>query len=169
MANHYRSVLAGGAGATGDAVAADVLTGKTFSNASAVGIAGSMPNNGAVAGVATLGQPYTIAEGYHNGLGSVTAGAPTTLADINITNIAGKSASSATGLTIGDVILIMLRVEDTVSSISAVGLNVISTAYHNATTNVRMLCVLCVATNTSASISTPTEDYANGIMWAKLS
>lgn len=75
MANHYRSVLASGGGVqpTGDAVAADVLTGKTFSNANAVGIAGTMPNRGAVSGQATPSQPYTIPAGYHNGSGVVTA------------------------------------------------------------------------------------------------
>lgn len=75
MANHYRSVLESGGGVqpTGDAVAADVLTGKTFSNANAVGIAGTMPNRGAVSGQATPSQPYTIPAGYHNGNGVVTA------------------------------------------------------------------------------------------------
>lgn len=75
MANHYRSVLASGGGIqpTGDAVAADVLSGKTFSNASAVGINGTMPNRGAVSGQATPSQPYTIPAGYHNGSGIVTA------------------------------------------------------------------------------------------------
>lgn len=75
MANHYRSVLASGGGVqpTGDAIAADVLTGKTFSNANTVGITGTMPNNGAVSGQATPSQPYTIPAGYHNGSGVVTA------------------------------------------------------------------------------------------------
>lgn len=75
MSNLYRSVLASGGGVvpTGDAVAADVLTGKTFSNASDVGISGTMPNNGAVSGTATPSQPYTIPAGYHNGNGIVTA------------------------------------------------------------------------------------------------
>ena len=74
MANMYRSVLSGGGTApTGDATAADVLTGKTFSNAQSVGIAGTMPNRGAVSGTATASQPYTIPAGYHNGNGVVTA------------------------------------------------------------------------------------------------
>lgn len=78
MANHYRSVLSSGGGVqpTGDAVAADVLAGKTFSNASAVGINGTMPNRGAVSGQATPSQPYTIPAGYHNGSGVVTATSP---------------------------------------------------------------------------------------------
>lgn len=74
MANMYRSVLSGGGTApTGDAVAADVLSGKTFSNAQSTGISGTMVNNGAVSGVATPSQPYTVPEGYHNGNGTVTA------------------------------------------------------------------------------------------------
>ena len=74
MANMYRSVLAsGGTAPTGDAIASDVLTGKTFSNAQATGINGTMPNNGAVSGTATPAQPYTIPAGYHNGNGVVTA------------------------------------------------------------------------------------------------
>lgn len=73
MSNAYRSVLAsGGVAPTGDAVAADVLTGKTFSNANAVGIAGTMVNRGAVSATISAGQSYTIPEGYHNGSGVVT-------------------------------------------------------------------------------------------------
>lgn len=84
MGNNYRSVLAnGGAQPTGDAVAADVLTGKTFSNASAVGVSGTMPNNGAVSGTVAPGESYTIPAGYHNGSGTVTGRAitPTKLDD----------------------------------------------------------------------------------------
>lgn len=74
MANMYRSGLSGGGvQPTGNAVAADVLTGKTFSNASAVGISGTMPNNGAVNVNLTNGQTYTVPRGYHNGNGTVTA------------------------------------------------------------------------------------------------
>ena len=77
MSNAYRSVLeSGGVTPTGDAVAADVLTGKTFSNANAVGIAGTMTNNGAVSQTLLPGQSYTIPEGYHNGNGVVSASAP---------------------------------------------------------------------------------------------
>lgn len=73
MANMYRSVLeSGGTAPTGDAVASDVLTGKTFSNAQGVGIAGTMPNNGAVTATVAGGQSYTIPAGYHDGSGTVT-------------------------------------------------------------------------------------------------
>lgn len=72
MANQYRSVLAGGAGTGGDAVASEVLSGKTFTNDNGPQT-GSMPNRGAVSGSATPSTPYTIPEGYHNGEGSVIA------------------------------------------------------------------------------------------------
>ena len=74
MSNAYRSTLAGGGSApVGDATAADVLSGKTFSGAVGSGVTGTMTNNGAVSGTATPTTPYTIPEGYHNGLGQVTA------------------------------------------------------------------------------------------------
>jgi hypothetical protein len=66
---------------TGTAVAADVLTGKTFSNATGVGISGGMPNNGAV--TITPGTfAQTIAAGYHNGSGTVAGDANLTAANI---------------------------------------------------------------------------------------
>lgn len=57
---------------TGNASASDVLSGKTFMNSNGAQT-GAMPNRGAVSGTATPSQPYTIPEGYHNGLGTVTA------------------------------------------------------------------------------------------------
>lgn len=74
MANQYRSVLASG-GATptgGDAVASEVLSGKTFTNDQGPQT-GTMPNRGAVSQTLSGGQSYTIPEGYHNGNGTVTA------------------------------------------------------------------------------------------------
>ena len=74
MANAFRSVLASGGGVvpTGNAQPADVLAGKTFSNADGIDKTGTMVNRGAVSGVATPSQPYTIPAGYHNGSGVVT-------------------------------------------------------------------------------------------------
>jgi hypothetical protein len=64
------STSGGGGDAEGTAVAADVLTGKTFSNDSAIGLSGSMPNNGAInITPGTSSQP--ILAGYHNGSGVV--------------------------------------------------------------------------------------------------
>lgn len=70
MGNAYRSVLA--LKPTGDAAPANVLAGKTFSNADGTGKTGTMVNNGAVSITLTDQDPtYTIPEGYHNGLGVV--------------------------------------------------------------------------------------------------
>lgn len=102
MANMYRSSLqAGGVQPTGDAVAADVLTGKTFSNANAVGISGSMANNGAVSQTLAAGASYTIPEGYHNGSGTVTAQGATMLG--GITGSQGETLN-LTGLKVGDIL-----------------------------------------------------------------
>ena len=60
----------GGKKPAGDAVAADVLEGKTFSNKDDVNIPGTMANNPAVSYIpGTSGQ--SISEGYHNGSGLV--------------------------------------------------------------------------------------------------
>ncbi len=59
--------------ATGTAVASDVLSGKTFSNSSEVGLTGTMTNRGAVSQTLNAGGSYTIPAGYHNGSGKVTA------------------------------------------------------------------------------------------------
>ena len=74
MANQYRSVLAssGPAPTGGDALPAEVLSGKTFTNDNGAQT-GTMTNNGAVSQTLSAGQSYTIPEGYHNGSGTVTA------------------------------------------------------------------------------------------------
>ena len=72
MANMYKSTLENVLTPTGNATSADVLSGKTFMNANGAQT-GSMTNNGAVSGVATPTQPYTIPAGFHNGSGTVTA------------------------------------------------------------------------------------------------
>lgn len=78
MANKYRSVLASGGGVqpTGNAQPADVLAGKTFSNADGINKTGTMVNNGAVSETLDAGESYTIPAGYHNGSGVVTANDP---------------------------------------------------------------------------------------------
>ncbi len=58
--------------ATGTAVASDVLSGKTFSNSSGVGLTGTMTNRGAINQTLNAGGSYTIPAGYHNGSGKVT-------------------------------------------------------------------------------------------------
>lgn len=63
------------ASAEGNAVVADVLAGKTFSNDADTGLVGTMVNNGSVGTISlgSEGQEYTIPQGYHNGLGKVKA------------------------------------------------------------------------------------------------
>jgi len=57
----------------GTAVASQVLYGKTFTNASGVGLTGTMTNRGAVSTSIAPGSTYTIPSGYHNGSGVVRA------------------------------------------------------------------------------------------------
>ena len=57
---------------TGDATAAEVLSGKTFSSASLENATGTMANRGAWTGSTTGNGNVTIPEGYHNGKGYVS-------------------------------------------------------------------------------------------------
>ena len=56
--------------ADGNAAASHVLAGKIFSNSSAAGLTGTMPNNGAV-NITPGKTSQAIGEGYHDGTGSV--------------------------------------------------------------------------------------------------
>lgn len=56
-----------------DAVAANVLAGKTIVDASGAEIVGTMTDNGAKSSTLDAGGSYTIAAGYHNGSGKITA------------------------------------------------------------------------------------------------
>jgi len=67
--------------ATGDATAANVLTGLTFSNAGNAGVSGSMPNNAAVT-ITPSTTAQIIAAGYHNGSGTVETDTDLTAANI---------------------------------------------------------------------------------------
>ena len=78
---------------SGTAGAAQVLTGYSFSNASGVGISGSMANRGNVTqNLATNGASYTIPVGYHAGGGKITA---------NITNLSAGNIKS--GVSVGGI------------------------------------------------------------------
>ncbi|MGN1321180.1 MAG: hypothetical protein ACI4VJ_01195 [Methanosphaera sp.] len=55
----------------GTAVAANVLSGKTFTNSSGVGLSGTMTNRGAWTSSPTASGKTTIPAGYHNGSGYV--------------------------------------------------------------------------------------------------
>ncbi|NLD18375.1 MAG: hypothetical protein GX666_12470, partial [Tissierellia bacterium] len=65
-----------GEGASGNATASDLLSGKTATT-DAGEITGTMPNRGAVSHSLTINGTYTIPEGYHNGSGQVTQSIPT--------------------------------------------------------------------------------------------
>lgn len=85
--------IGGGGALKGDAVATDVLSGKTFSNANGNKNTGTMPNNGAVTITpSTVNQ--TIAQGYHNGSGVVVGDAdliPSNIKDgVNIFGVVGN-------------------------------------------------------------------------------
>ena len=57
---------------TGDATAAEILTGKT-AYVTGSKVTGSMANNGGVKGtISNLTTPYTIPQGYHDGSGTVS-------------------------------------------------------------------------------------------------
>ena len=62
---------------TGNAAAAQVLSGYTFANASSDSVTGSMTNRGAVSSTIAPGDSYTIPAGYHNGSGVVSASCAT--------------------------------------------------------------------------------------------
>lgn len=85
------------ASAEGNAVAADVLAGKTFSNDNDTGLTGTMANNGPASAetvnLTTAGAEYTIPVGYHSGLRKIKAA---------ITNIA--AAVIKAGTTVGGIV-----------------------------------------------------------------
>ncbi len=92
---------------TGNAVAGEVLTGRTFSNAGAAGVAGAMPNRGGVS-ITPGTADQTIAAGYHNGSGTVDGDAD--LASTNIKSgvdlfgVTGAVIESAGDAAAGDVL-----------------------------------------------------------------
>lgn len=59
---------------TGDATTGDVLSGKTFSNGTAAGVIGTMPNIGAQ-NISPGASPQGITAGYHDGTGEVAGDA----------------------------------------------------------------------------------------------
>lgn len=67
----------GGLGAAGsllgDASASDLMQGKTASSANGLKFSGGIVNRGAASATIAPGGSYTIAEGYHNGGGRITA------------------------------------------------------------------------------------------------
>ena len=76
---------------TGNATAADVLSGKTFANATSDSLTGSMTNRGAVSKALNCGDSYTVPKGYHNGSGTVTANSLASQTGVD----SGKTAATA--------------------------------------------------------------------------
>lgn len=74
----------------GNATAADVVAGKTFTSTAGLKQTGSMVNNGAISEILTSNTSYIIPEGYHNGLGTVTANVSATtnydLSDLTVSS-----------------------------------------------------------------------------------
>ena len=98
------------ASAEGDAVAANVLAGKAFSNDDDTGIMGTMPNNGSVGTITldTQNKEYVIPKGYHNGLGKVKAVISGLIASVikagtTVGDILGTFTSDATAAS-GDIL-----------------------------------------------------------------
>lgn len=83
--------------AAGNAGAADVLSGKTFSNGSASGLTGTIPDNGAT--VYTPGTAdQAVTAGYHNGSGKVAGDADLVAANIKYgTKIFGVTGTFTIG------------------------------------------------------------------------
>ena len=98
----------------GNATAAQVLSGKTFTNASSVNISGTMTNNGAVSKTFTpraSSQTYTIPKGYHNGSGKVTVNAaslqPTSVKTVFTSSTATWDGSATkSGFVVGKITII---------------------------------------------------------------
>ena len=79
----------------GNATVDNVLTEKTFTSANGLKITGTMPNNGSVSKSLNCGGSYTIAKGYHDGTGKITANslASQTSADaVAVDILSGKTA-----------------------------------------------------------------------------
>ncbi|MCP4353954.1 MAG: DUF1566 domain-containing protein, partial [Desulfobacterales bacterium] len=92
---------------SGDAAAGDVFTGKTFSNAGAAGVSGTMADNGAVS-ITPGTSAQTIAAGYHNGSGTVAGDADLAVGNIksgvDIFGVTGTVIESSGDAAAGDVL-----------------------------------------------------------------
>lgn len=146
MANQYRSVLAsGGASTGGDALPAEVLAGKTFTNDNGAQT-GTMPNRGAISQTIAAGSSYTIPEGYHNGSGTVTASS-LNVSDLTFTTSDGYV--QLTNVNIGDTICFVANAsKSTISSV--VGLTEIDS---DSTSSPDSCVVLYKATATTVRVN----------------
>ena len=78
---------------SGTAVAADVLSGKTFSNSSSAGLSGAMTNNGAGGTITPTTTNQTVAAGYWSSANTVSGDANLVAANIK----SGESIFAVTG------------------------------------------------------------------------
>lgn len=122
MADNIDSIVLG----SGNAVEADVLSGKTFSNDSGTGKVGTMPNRGAVSQSLAVNGTYTIPQGYHNGAGQVTQAIPTkgaatiTPSTVNQVIAAGQYLSGAQTIA-GSANLLAANIKEGVNIFGVVG------------------------------------------------
>lgn len=103
-----------GEGASGNAIASDLLSGKTATT-DAGEIVGTMPNRGAVNHSLAINGTYTIPEGFHNGSGTVTQsittkGAQTYTPGTTNLTIASGQYLSGTQTILGDANLVSANI-----------------------------------------------------------
>lgn len=165
MANQYRSVLAssGPAPTGGDALPAEVLSGKTFTNDNGAQT-GTMINRGAVSGTASPTQPYTIPEGYHNGSGVVTADGA-----LNIQQFSQPAALSGITVTEGKHYAVFTANYSGNDQTSITGANVITSfTTRNGDNSGYQGIFLIEATSAAITISGPGSLYVANVRIAQL-
>ncbi|WP_342558765.1 phage tail protein [Metasolibacillus sp. FSL K6-0083] len=117
--------LLGEGGEYGNAVAADVLSGKTIGTEDGV-VSGTMPNRGAVNQNLAANGSYTIPEGYHNGSGKVTQSLTTQAAQTITPGTTNKTIAANRYLTgvqtiLGDTNLIPANILQGVNIFGVIG------------------------------------------------
>ncbi|MBO7734163.1 MAG: hypothetical protein J6S67_16485 [Methanobrevibacter sp.] len=159
MANQYRSVLSAGASTGGNALPAEVLSGKTFTNDNGLQT-GTMTNNGAVTESLTVGQSYTIPQGYHNGSGVVTATSTSPMIDdipatySKITSIlTGGSTVSITDATVNGIMIVKYTQRGTVATPTASGADLIHSVTQQGNDTNFLSNVICFYKATSINVS----------------
>ena len=147
-----------------DAVAANILTGKT-AWVSGVKITGTMTNNGAVTSTINAGGTYTIPAGYHSGTGKVTGA--TLASQTSATATAAQILKSQTAWVNGTKITGTMTNNGAVTAtISAGGSYTIPAGYHSGTGKVTAsgLSGQTTATAAAAEILTGKTAWVNGVL-----
>jgi hypothetical protein len=124
------------ASAEGDAIAANVLAGKKFSNDNDTGITGAMVNNGAVNQSLPVNGNYTIPQGYHDGLGKITQtlttkGASTITPSTADQTIVANQYLTGVQTIKGDANLVSANIKSGVSIFGKVGTSVQAEGLYN--------------------------------------